>query len=122
MLFSATMPAWVKSLTRKHLKSPTLVDLVGDSESGRINEAIKCAPAWIPYPNPTCGAQSLGAQGLCLSLFTEATGSGHGPAPRRACFLQHSRGIWPALEAAGYALAARRAPGTRRRARTRAQA
>ena len=43
MLFSATMPAWVKSLTRKHLKSPTLVDLVGDSESGRINESIKCA-------------------------------------------------------------------------------
>ena len=44
MLFSATMPAWVKSLTRKHLKTPTLVDLVGDAESGRINESIKCAP------------------------------------------------------------------------------
>ena len=44
MLFSATMPAWVKSLTRKHLKTPVLVDLVGDAESGRINESIKCAP------------------------------------------------------------------------------
>lgn len=43
MLFSATMPAWVKSLTRKHLKTPVLVDLVGDAESGRINESIKCA-------------------------------------------------------------------------------
>ena len=44
MLFSATMPAWVKSLTRKHLKTPVLVDLVGDAESGRINESIRCAP------------------------------------------------------------------------------
>ncbi|KAK9839323.1 hypothetical protein WJX81_008091 [Elliptochloris bilobata] len=47
MLFSATMPAWVKSLTRKHLKSPTLVDLVGDSESGRINESIKVLGAEV---------------------------------------------------------------------------
>ncbi len=41
MLFSATMPAWVKNITRKHLKNPALVDLVGDAQSGKMPDAIK---------------------------------------------------------------------------------
>jgi ATP-dependent RNA helicase DDX21 len=41
MLFSATMPSWVKRLTKKHLKDPVLVDLVGDSQSGKLNENIR---------------------------------------------------------------------------------
>ncbi len=40
MLFSATMPTWVKTLTRKHLTNPVMVDLVGDSNSGKLNEDI----------------------------------------------------------------------------------
>ena len=43
MLFSATMPAWVKRLTRQHLTQPVMVDLVGESSSGRLNEDIRCA-------------------------------------------------------------------------------
>eukprot|EP00252_Welwitschia_mirabilis_P023654 TRINITY_DN674_c0_g1_i1.p1 TRINITY_DN674_c0_g1~~TRINITY_DN674_c0_g1_i1.p1 ORF type:complete len:578 (-),score=68.04 TRINITY_DN674_c0_g1_i1:457-2190(-) len=31
MLFSATMPAWVRQLSRKYLDNPVVVDLVGDS-------------------------------------------------------------------------------------------
>lgn len=41
MLFSATMPAWVKRLTRSHLKNPVMVDLVAETGSGRLNEDIK---------------------------------------------------------------------------------
>lgn len=43
MLFSATMPSWVKRLTRQHLTQPVMVDLVGDTTSGRLNEDITCA-------------------------------------------------------------------------------
>ena len=41
MLFSATMPGWVKNISRRHLKQPVMVDLVGESSSGRLNEDIK---------------------------------------------------------------------------------
>ena len=40
LLFSATMPAWVKKLTRKHLTNPALVDLVGDEQAGKLAETI----------------------------------------------------------------------------------
>ncbi|KAL5773090.1 hypothetical protein ACOSP7_012707 [Xanthoceras sorbifolium] len=32
MMFSATMPPWIRSLTNKYLKNPVTVDLVGDSD------------------------------------------------------------------------------------------
>ena len=41
MLFSATMPTWVKKLTRKHQRDPITVDLVGDEEAGKMAESIK---------------------------------------------------------------------------------
>ena len=41
LLFSATMPTWVKKLTRKHLNNPALVDLVGDKEAGKLAETIR---------------------------------------------------------------------------------
>jgi ATP-dependent RNA helicase DDX21 len=41
MLFSATMPAWVKRLTKKFLRDPVLVDLVGDSTAGKLADTIK---------------------------------------------------------------------------------
>lgn len=31
MMFSATMPSWIQNLTRKHMKDPVTIDLVGDS-------------------------------------------------------------------------------------------
>ena len=45
LLFSATMPTWVKKLTRRFQKNPIMVDLVGDDNAGKMNECIKCAPA-----------------------------------------------------------------------------
>ena len=45
MLFSATMPPWVKTLTRRHLNNPVMVDLVGEKNSGKLNEDIRLASA-----------------------------------------------------------------------------
>ncbi|KAL7237800.1 hypothetical protein ACSBR2_003993 [Camellia fascicularis] len=40
MLFSATMPAWVKKLARKYLDNPLTIDLVGDQDE-KLAEGIK---------------------------------------------------------------------------------
>ncbi|KAL5767014.1 hypothetical protein ACOSQ2_013797 [Xanthoceras sorbifolium] len=40
MLFSATMPAWVKKLSRKYLDNPLNIDLVGDQDE-KLAEGIK---------------------------------------------------------------------------------
>ncbi|XP_073269398.1 DEAD-box ATP-dependent RNA helicase 3, chloroplastic [Primulina huaijiensis] len=40
MLFSATMPGWVKKLARKFLNNPLTIDLVGDQEE-KLAEGIK---------------------------------------------------------------------------------
>ncbi|KAL2906844.1 DEAD-box ATP-dependent RNA helicase 3A chloroplastic [Bienertia sinuspersici] len=40
MLFSATMPGWVKKLSRKHLNSPVTIDLVGEQDE-KLAEGIK---------------------------------------------------------------------------------
>ena len=45
MLFSATMPSWVKKLTRRHQRDPLVVDLVGDEEAGKMAESIRYA--WL---------------------------------------------------------------------------
>ncbi|KAJ7295137.1 hypothetical protein O6H91_Y211800 [Diphasiastrum complanatum] len=40
MLFSATMPAWVKQLSKKYLKNTLVIDLVGDNNE-KLAEGIK---------------------------------------------------------------------------------
>ncbi|XP_062081689.1 DEAD-box ATP-dependent RNA helicase 3, chloroplastic-like [Humulus lupulus] len=40
MLFSATMPGWVKKLARKHLDNPMTIDLVGEQDE-KLAEGIK---------------------------------------------------------------------------------
>ncbi|XP_051177331.1 DEAD-box ATP-dependent RNA helicase 3, chloroplastic isoform X2 [Lolium perenne] len=40
MLFSATMPSWVKKLSRRYLNNPLTIDLVGDSDE-KLAEGIK---------------------------------------------------------------------------------
>ncbi|CAM6007903.1 unnamed protein product [Sphagnum balticum] len=40
MLFSATMPTWVKKLARKYLKDPLTIDLVGETDE-KLAEGIK---------------------------------------------------------------------------------
>ncbi|XP_010551750.1 PREDICTED: DEAD-box ATP-dependent RNA helicase 3, chloroplastic-like [Tarenaya hassleriana] len=40
MLFSATMPAWIKKLARKYLDNPLNIDLVGDQDE-KLAEGIK---------------------------------------------------------------------------------
>mmetsp|Transcript_16919 Transcript_16919/g.50518 ORF Transcript_16919/g.50518 Transcript_16919/m.50518 type:complete len:841 (+) Transcript_16919:117-2639(+) len=41
LLFSATMPGWVKRLTRQYQKNPLIVDLIGDASTGKLAETIK---------------------------------------------------------------------------------
>lgn len=41
LLFSATMPTWVKRLTRQYQNSPLTVDLVGDAQTGKLAEGIR---------------------------------------------------------------------------------
>ncbi|XP_039118427.1 LOW QUALITY PROTEIN: DEAD-box ATP-dependent RNA helicase 3, chloroplastic [Dioscorea cayenensis subsp. rotundata] len=48
MLFSATMPGWVKKLARKYLDNPLTIDLVGDQDE-KLAEGIKL------YAIPTTG-------------------------------------------------------------------
>ena len=33
MIFSATVPAYIQEIATKHMKSPTLIDLVGNDEN-----------------------------------------------------------------------------------------
>lgn len=40
MLFSATMPTWIKKLARKYLENPLTIDLVGDQDE-KLAEGIK---------------------------------------------------------------------------------
>ncbi|KAL3736819.1 hypothetical protein ACJRO7_025708 [Eucalyptus globulus] len=40
LLFSATMPGWVKKLARKHLNNPLTIDLVGEQDE-KLAEGIK---------------------------------------------------------------------------------
>ncbi|KAL3136406.1 hypothetical protein ABBQ38_005663 [Trebouxia sp. C0009 RCD-2024] len=51
MLFSATMPTWVKKLTRKHQRDPLVVDLVGDEEAGKMAESIKVLAVQVAQEN-----------------------------------------------------------------------
>ncbi|CAM8897232.1 unnamed protein product [Rhodiola kirilowii] len=50
MLFSATMPTWVKKLARKYLDNPLTIDLVGDQDE-KLAEGIKLHA--IPAATPT---------------------------------------------------------------------
>jgi superfamily II DNA/RNA helicase len=41
MLFSATMPTWVKDLAKKYMDEPVLIDLVGDRGTGKMAETVE---------------------------------------------------------------------------------
>jgi len=47
MLFSATVPKWVKKLVKSYLKEPVNIDLIGDSGSGKMADSITALGAGI---------------------------------------------------------------------------
>ncbi|GAQ89408.1 DEAD box RNA helicase [Klebsormidium nitens] len=47
MLFSATMPTWVRRLSRKYLNNPEVIDLVGDDDA-KIPEGLKIMAVQVP--------------------------------------------------------------------------
>ncbi len=40
MLFSATVPKWVRKLVKQHLNEPVSIDLVGEGQSGKMADSI----------------------------------------------------------------------------------
>lgn len=44
MMFSATMPNWIRSLTKKYLKEPLTIDLVSTLCTGTCNSFFICSP------------------------------------------------------------------------------
>lgn len=40
MLFSATLPHWVNKVARRYQQNPATIDLVGDDQTGKLNEDV----------------------------------------------------------------------------------
>lgn len=40
MLFSATLPHWVQKVARRYQKEPQTIDLVGEDQTGKLNEDV----------------------------------------------------------------------------------
>lgn len=40
MLFSATLPNWVQKVASRYQKEPQTVDLVGEDQTGKLNEDV----------------------------------------------------------------------------------
>eukprot|EP00879_Flechtneria_rotunda_P009638 GHRR01010085.1.p1 GENE.GHRR01010085.1~~GHRR01010085.1.p1 ORF type:complete len:752 (+),score=235.05 GHRR01010085.1:500-2755(+) len=40
MLFSATLPSWVTKVAKRYQKDPTTIDLVGEEQTGKLNEDV----------------------------------------------------------------------------------
>ncbi|KAK6119110.1 hypothetical protein DH2020_047153 [Rehmannia glutinosa] len=64
MLFSATMPGWVKKLARKHLNNPLTIDLVGDREE-KLAEGIKL------YAIPTTATSKRTILGDLVTVYAK---------------------------------------------------
>lgn len=64
MLFSATMPGWVKKLARKFLNNPLTIDLVGDQEE-KLAEGIKL------YAIPTTATSKRTILGDLVTVYAK---------------------------------------------------
>lgn len=40
MLFSATLPHWVQKVARRYQREPQTIDLVGEDQTGKLNEDV----------------------------------------------------------------------------------
>jgi superfamily II DNA/RNA helicase len=40
MLFSATLPHWVQKVARRYQRDPKTIDLVGEDQTGKLNEDV----------------------------------------------------------------------------------
>ncbi|XP_076903083.1 DEAD-box ATP-dependent RNA helicase 3, chloroplastic-like [Bidens hawaiensis] len=64
MLFSATMPGWVKKLSRKYLNNPLTIDLVGDQDE-KLAEGIKL------YAIPTTSTSKRTILGDLVTVYAK---------------------------------------------------
>ncbi|KAL8168222.1 hypothetical protein V2J09_009721 [Rumex salicifolius] len=64
MLFSATMPLWVKKLARKYLDNPLTIDLVGDKDE-KLAEGIKL------YAIPAAGTSKRTILGDIVTVYAK---------------------------------------------------
>lgn len=73
MMFSATMPPWIRSLTNKYLKNPLTVDLVGDSDQKLADGISLYSIATSMYEKPSIIGQLIteyAKGGKCI-VFTQ---------------------------------------------------
>jgi hypothetical protein len=71
MLFSATVPQWVRKLVKQHLKDPVDIDLVGEGGAGKMAETITALAVQVRAPLGTeAAAQGCsGGHGRAVHWF-----------------------------------------------------
>ena len=72
MLFSATVPKWVKKLVKQFLNDPLDIDLIGEGQSGKMADNIRALAVQAsgpppPAPDTACSATACFAL-LCRRL------------------------------------------------------
>eukprot|EP00262_Sarcandra_glabra_P000651 TRINITY_DN1078_c0_g2_i1.p1 TRINITY_DN1078_c0_g2~~TRINITY_DN1078_c0_g2_i1.p1 ORF type:complete len:665 (-),score=142.95 TRINITY_DN1078_c0_g2_i1:198-2192(-) len=88
MMFSATMPSWIRKLSQKYLKDPLIIDLVGDSDQ-KLAEGITLYSIQSDmYGKPSILGPLITEHakgGKCI-IFTQTKRD----ADRLACFMERS--------------------------------
>jgi superfamily II DNA/RNA helicase len=54
MLFSATLPNWVAKVAKRYQKNPTTIDLVGEEQTGKLNEDVTLNIMQVRLLTHTC--------------------------------------------------------------------
>ncbi|KAG2428695.1 hypothetical protein HXX76_011400 [Chlamydomonas incerta] len=70
LLFSATLPKWVKSVAKRYQQNPLTVDLVGEENTGRLADSIRLLVQQVE------GAQKMSALQGVLSMYGNTAGGG----------------------------------------------
>ena len=58
MMFSATVPKWVKKLVKQYMNDPVNIDLVGEGQTGKMADSITAMAVQVS------GGQPAGAGGV----------------------------------------------------------
>jgi ATP-dependent RNA helicase DDX21 len=58
MLFSATLPHWVQKVARRYQREPKTIDLVGEDQTGKLNEDVTLNVMQVRSRSEECGTSS----------------------------------------------------------------
>jgi hypothetical protein len=75
MMFSATVPKWVKKLVKQYMNDPVNIDLVGEGQTGKMADSITAMAVQVSWGQPGWGGRGWGrAGGLGLLAWLVAGG------------------------------------------------